>query len=77
MKSFAFTKSKNTERICWSKGIPGSLCGYGKATLGAQEHRREMRIGDADLLKHDTMTNQRTPKGSGDQMAFLGLLRLF
>ena len=31
-----------------------------------------MRIGDVDLLKHDTMKNQRTPRGSGDQRASPG-----
>ena len=30
-----------------------------------------MQIGDVDLLKHDTMKNQRTPRGSGDQRALL------
>ena len=40
-----------------------------KPTFGAQEHRREMRIDDVDLLKHDTMKNQRAPRGSGDLRA--------
>ncbi len=30
-----------------------------------------MKIGDVNLLKHDTMKNQRTPRGSGDQRALL------
>ena len=42
--------------------------------MGVQEHRRETQIGDADLLKHDNMKNQRTPRGSGNQKAFLGVL---
>ena len=49
-------------------------CGNVGAILGAQEHRREMQIGDVDLLKQDAMTNQKTPRWSGDQMAFLGAL---
>ena len=30
-----------------------------------------MKIGDVNLLKHDAMKNQRTPRGSGDQRALL------
>ena len=30
-----------------------------------------MKIGDANLLKHDTVENQRTSRGSGDQRALL------
>ena len=30
-----------------------------------------MKIGDVNLLKHDTMKNQRTLRGSGDQRALL------
>ena len=44
------------------------------STLGAQEHRRETQIDDVDLLQHDTKTNQRTPRGSGGQMALLEAL---
>ena len=51
-----------------------SSCGYVKPTLGAQEHHRETQIDDVDLLKHDAKKNQRTPRGSGDQMALLGAL---
>ena len=53
-RSLPFKKSKNTERISWSKGRPGNSCGYVKPTSGALEHCREMQIGDVDLLKHDT-----------------------
>ena len=60
-------KIKNTEST-------GGSCGYVKPTFGAQEHCRETQIGDVDLLKHDTMNNQRTPRGSGDQVALLGAL---
>ena len=64
-------KSKNTERIWWSDGLTGGSCGYVKPTLGAQEHRRETQIDDVDLLKHDIVKNQRTPRESGDQRALL------
>ena len=52
------------------------LCGYVRPALGAQEHRGETQIGDVDLLKQDTVNNPRTPRGSGVQMTFLGLLWL-
>ena len=39
--------------------------------MGAQEHRRETQIDDIDLLMHDTVRNQRTPRGPGDQGALL------
>ena len=39
--------------------------------MSAQEHRRETQIDDIDLLMHDTVRNQRTPKGSGDQGVLL------
>ena len=49
-------------------------CGDVKPTLGVQEHCRETQIDDVDLVKHDIVKNQRTPRGSGDQMALLGAL---
>ena len=53
LKHGTMTKSKNTERIWWSDGLPGGSCGYVKPTSGAQEHRRETQIDDVDLLKHE------------------------
>ena len=37
--------------------------------MAAQEHRRETQIDDVDLVKHDTVKNQRTRRRSGDQKA--------
>ena len=52
----------------------GALVVYVKPTLGAQEHSREMLIGDVDLLKHDTMKDPRTQRGSAGQRAFFEAL---